>query len=725
MGSQQQSFFSTPAFELFRRGMTTQTIQRFRGMNSYLSAPQVAPDVALDCLNVIVSGSGNLEKFRLPVNLSQRIAGYATGPDTFFDFQYYPAAGPVRQVVANFGNALYYFTNGFANSNIIENDPSDAGPWSAVEVNNILFMANGQKMMKWTGTKWQNWGIAAPTVAPGLVYGGGGVNSSQTQITASPGGADRLANVLTVITGNPNPLASGDKVTFVGVGDASMNVTSSPVTVVSTTKFTVPQIGSDSNSGGGYFIFGTCGEIFQHKWAYAYVNDATGDCSSMSPSVTDTDLFGNTQGGVFQVTATAPTDTQVTSIRWYRTYDGGGIFYRILNPATATGDWPISAGGLSIRDAVMDIDLDKLNTGSFLYNPPPVAKFLVKFQGRIFGANLVGAPQDAFWTGYEQILNSRPEECVPANNRIHLALGAEGIGGLGVTQPGVVFFSTTGGMWILRGAVEDFTQQAPVQFTELLEECPWQIGCISFTSIQSTQFGVIWWAGDKTVQIYDGTAAPQDISQAVLPLLRSATPGLEYKARSGYFNWLERDWYVLLFAQGGSITLNKGIAFSLNVQAQQVDAFPFDIQADAIGAITTASGQRQLIIAQGGLLAHLAVESVTTSGVSLAPTATAGELAAYWRSGYFGNDAPYRSRTFRKGTLIADNQGFGAVLRVIDDRRSTFRNPEIINIPVLTDEIIEANIKAHRLSVEIVFPKKDIDCSVLEMSMGRIDLADR
>ena len=43
------------------------------------------------------------------------------------------------------------------------------------------------------------------------------------------------------------------------------------------------------------------------------------------------------------------------------------------------------------------------------------------------------------------------------------------------------------------------------------------------------------------------------------------------------------------------------------------------------------------------------------------------KLNAYWRSGYFGNEQPYRSKAFRFGKLISDQDpsAFSVTLRLV------------------------------------------------------------
>jgi len=138
MSSPQQGIYSTPLFELFRRGLNTEVIQRFRGMNSYSTLATLGPEWAQDLLNVIVSGSGGLSKFRLPVKLSKAIPNINDGPNSFWDFQ---QGNGTRQVLAVFGQNLYYYTLDLSAATLIESNGKNSGLWSFVPANNILFGA--------------------------------------------------------------------------------------------------------------------------------------------------------------------------------------------------------------------------------------------------------------------------------------------------------------------------------------------------------------------------------------------------------------------------------------------------------------------------------------------------------------------------------------------------------------------------------------------------------
>src|SRR2546423_11693386 len=109
MASGSQNLYSSPGFELFRRGLNAQSIKTFRGLNAFQAHTLLDPEWALDCLNVMVPGWGGLSKFRLPVPISQAVAPpQPAGPMQFVDFQ---PGTRVRQIAARFpDHTLWYFT---------------------------------------------------------------------------------------------------------------------------------------------------------------------------------------------------------------------------------------------------------------------------------------------------------------------------------------------------------------------------------------------------------------------------------------------------------------------------------------------------------------------------------------------------------------------------------------------------------------------------------------
>jgi hypothetical protein len=735
MASNQNSLYSTPGFELFRRGMQVQSVKRFRGMNAYELRTSLGPDWALDCLNVIVSGSGGLSKFRLPNNPSVA-SPFNVGPQQFWDFQ---QSSGTRQVLALFGTALYYYTNDLANITLLDAGP-DVGPWSSIAANNIQFFANGAVMKKWTGANWWNWGHVTPVAAPVISSVAAPVNVAIATITNNNGTLTTVVN----LTGPSSAFVIGQTVTVAGNSNASFNA-SWPVIAAAMggTIFDISTPGiSDGRTGNGGTASPFVPPAFGWIYSYAWKNSVTGHIGSQSPFTPQTVPVA---GFVPQLAAVQPPDPQFDTLVWYRTLDGGGIPYRlcevnintgvVFTPNTGANVVASLSGGKYIvlqDNDTSDLALDQLTAGGLIENPPPPGKYIVTAQDRIFIFNLLGNPSQIAYSGYEQILNGgRPEESFPPGNRLQLSIGAESIAGGGVIHAGIIAFSQTGRFYMLRGSVNDVTTSAPTTFTSTLEELPWTLGSMGHETGQSTPYGFIWWAADKTVQLFTGASDPQDISAPVYPVLRRATPGTEQLARSAYFNWLERDWYTLSIAIDGSLAINYTIWWAFNKSNQEIDVFVSTIPVEAIGVISTSKLQRQLMIAQAGKLYNLPIGSDTVGGITddltIIPT-TAGQLNAYWRSGYWGNDTPFRSKMYRWGRVITDQDpgAFQASIRLVDDETRTIKNPELIGPQKVGDGgKIGISRRAKRCSVEINFPAQDVASNVLELSVASIATSDR
>lgn len=658
------TFASTPTFELFRRGLEPRVIKRFRGMNAYKPLNQLGPHEAQDCLNVIVGSNGLLSKFRLPVKLTLGGSSIASGPQAIFDFQ---QANGTRQIFVNLNTTLQYYINdgtvGPTSASVA--NPLNAGPWSFVEVANILIGTNGQRIVKWTGTDLLNIGMAAPPTAPLAIVSGAGVLSP----------------------------------------------------------------------------------VFGLEWAYSWkcsgaapglAGPSPVEVSTASPA---TAQFGGGQvNKAFQLNANAPIppDAQFDTLVWWRTLDGGGDLFRLAEININTGAVTFNAGPvgtfgaapfLAIVDNAPDALLDQTTRAPFLNGQPIVAKYAAVGQGRVVLMNLVGAPQDAIYSGYERIQIGNPPECYPPNNRLRLSIGAESIAGGGIIDAGVVMFSNTDKMYMLRGQMEDITDTAPVQFTQYLKELPWKLGCFSHQTIQATPYGLVWLAGDKTVQLFDGSSQPQDISQSVYPILRNITPGSEGNCQSAYFNWLERDWYCLLVPYGGSISPNRIIFWSLDRESSTIEVFVSNIPADGIATITTSTLQRMLVIGQRGQLYQLAVSDVSTGGLSdlsIVPS-TAGQLPAYWFGGYAGNDESTKAEMWRWVRLVTDQppQAYQCMFSLVDDDTHTFTSPYIIGPRQLKSSKLGVNVRSKRMATLIQFPVQDVSANVLELQINSIPSSDR
>lgn len=735
------SFASTPTFELFRRGLEPRVLQKFRGINTYRSLAELGPQHAQDCLNVIAPGWGGLSKLRLPQALSAAIG--ATGPNIFFDFQ---QGNGTRQVVANIGNSIYYYTwNGAGtalNAGIlIETSGNDAPPWSFAEANNMLFGANGIVMKKWTGANWWNNGIAGPAMAPVASAVALPVGANMTEIL----GIANLNQIFVTVNNPPGFNASpGQSVIITGTvhynGTYPIALLSNSIGGTTEAFLTsAPPPSTVLELNAGVITLSPQVAIIGWSWGYAYKNSITGHVGNISPTTAPTipaATFGT------QLLAVAPTDPQVDTIVWFRTLDGGGNWYREVEVNINTGALILANTGIYVSVALSggkylilndynssDSALDTLTQGPLINNPPPVGYHLTIGQSRVFIANLVGAPNQIAYSGYEQIFYGQPAESYPPYNRIKLNIGAESVNGIGVLDAGIVAFSATNRMYMLRGQIEDITQSAPVQFSAYLKELPWKIGTMCHDSIQATPFGLVFLATDKTVQYFDGYSTLSDISRPVYPILQRMTTGYESQAKSAYFNWLNLDLYALTFPIDGSVVNNYTLLWVLNKETQEIDVFPCNIPMTSIGILTTPLFQRLLAIGNGGIISNLPASQDTVNGIAVLNDIppTNGQLPAYWRSGYAGNDSSQRMEMWRWIRLITDQppQAYSVQFRVINDDTNLITNPYIIGPVNSTSPRKQINRRGKRLSVEIDFPQQDVSANVLELQILSIPSSDR
>lgn len=494
-------------------------------------------------------------------------------------------------------------------------------------------------------------------------------------------------------------------------------------------------------------IAGNLSPAFGYEWAYSWKSSGNApglagpspiEVGTASPATVQTD-----GGGVnhkYQLTAAvpAPPDPQFDTLVWWRTIDGGGDLFRLAEVNVNTGVVTFNAATVTslgaapiiiITDNTPDNKLDQTTRAPFLNNPPLLGKFAAVGQGRVFIANLPGAPQDIIYSGYERIVIGNPPECYPPSNRLRLSIGAEAVAGVGILQAGIVAFSNTDKMYMLRGQVEDITDTAPVQFTQYMVELPWKIGCFSHATIQATPYGLIWLAGDKTVQLFDGASSLQDISGPVYPILRNITAGAEAACSSAYFNWLERDWFVLLVPYGGSATPNRMIMWGLDKDTSTIDIFVCTIPADGIGVVTSSQLQRRLLIGNGGQLFNLPVSQDTINGISdlsLIP-ATAGQLPAFWLGGYNGNDSSQRSEVFRWARLVTDQdpKAFKMRFNLVDDDLYPVANPYQTPLVKMASSKLAINRRAKRCAALIQFPVQDVAANVMELQIMSVPSSDR
>lgn len=776
-------------------------ILKFKGLNSWLTLTSVSPDQAIDCMNVIPSGSGGLDKMRVPVVLSD-IKPLAFGPARIFDYTSGTAA------LAQFGQAIYSYSiaAGGAMTGVVlaGTQPTSPNPFSMVELNTWEFMANGTDMLMLIGGVLVPWGFNQPAPpfelrTPGATTDPGIGNCRVISSISSDGGGE-----VTIVLADGLFVAVGDIVYASGVVGSvgnfnlpyvvdsvsadfrTVTAPGGPVSDSGTSgqlfaqtfycNFTANQISSSAGivtiqlnsilptihpfQPGDWFTISGTGTAFDGEHQ---LDSTSGSWMVyLQPGVVDYIFPGGTIGTPMSILSgrqweqsrfsavdmhysipsapyaigpqTVPDNRMVVlgvpidaplaagGYSMFRTTDGGGDFYQDGQPVD---DSVLMQAVMIFRDTSGDTGNEELDLeiqAPLLNYAPPVGKYLAPYQGRVYIFNLNDDSRQVAYSGYEQILVGNPPRSFPPNNRFKLQLGADPIRGGGVMEAGVVAFSESDRMYMQRGTVEDITVTVPVQFTSYLQELPWHIGLSSHESIASTPYGLCFLAGDLTIRLFDGSGPPQDVSGQAVPLLRSITPGQAINSDACYFRWLDRDWYALTVATGGSTVNNRIIFVDLTpIPETNGGIFVSNIQADSIQSVEDPNGTRLLVIGQGGQIKKLIVNSDATGGISLTPTSTSGTLAAWWQGGYEGSDSPQLWKMWRWAKLISDPPAAAAQWRLgfsmVDDEARTFQDPEIVPLAQQNAWFrFSIDRKAPRCSTLIQFPDKDMSCHVLSIN---------
>lgn len=670
-------------------------VKKFGGLQQYKTASAVPMDDALQCMNVITSPGGFLQKMRIPTPLTPQIT--QSGNAAIIPFQ---QGNGTRQLLVTLGTQIWLYTTDALIPVLIDDNPLNAAEWSWVTSNNLLFLANGKRMMKWTGQFLQNWGIAQPPVptlgvqlnctlsrVSNLVTVNVGISAvprsgngwdilqledfnvgdqvqvtgasdtamnGRQKITAAPGvqqfqyassGPDN-PNVTAVVTIYSSPCANeGTEFNVVGLGAengiataqfannrriqagedftiaggsgtfAVFNgtfkaLTSGDLSASVTWSLQTPDVPFGSPGSGVTIAGGIDNSTSGRMWKCSWKNSVTGHEGSAS------DAVGPCPNATADIrpylTAATPTDGQIDTVVWYATLQGGGDFFKEFEA-------PISSG-LVYGDGLDDSLLDTQTRCQLINNLPPLGTYLTKWQDRIYIAGIIGAPQDIAYSGYERILVGRPEESFPPNNRLRLSIGADDVRAMGAIQAGLVAWSHSNEMFMLRGSVDDIVTDNPVPPSAYLEQLPWGQGANSHYTVQVTPRGALWWASDNTVQLWNGTylpeyMGPEQMSANVYPTLSNATPSQKQFAKSAWLNVGDREWYILTLAISPATQANQLLFFDVTPGDDNAGVFESNIQADDVEVWEDSTGAQHLLLLQNGTLLDLPYHSFLENGL--------------------------------------------------------------------------------------------------------------
>jgi hypothetical protein len=456
-------------------------------------------------------------------------------------------------------------------------------------------------------------------------------------------------------------------------------------------------------------VAGTLNLTTGRKYRVSYKNGFTGETST---ATFDSGSTGPLVNKKVQVAIVPPTDPQVDAYVWWATLDGGSDFF--FHSETSVPN---------LSDQMPDTGLTKSRRAPYYNDPPPsTGRYLTEWGGRIF----IIDGQEVAYSGYERILEGPPESCFPPNNRIRLSVGADKLQGIGAVPVGIVVWSRTNEMFMLRGVVEDIISGAPVAYSAFLEKLPWEIGLASHWSVRRSPSGLVFLSSTFNVMVFGGSSRPNSISDSVAPILKRITVGQKDNVRSEVWTYLEKTWYILAVPLDGSTVLNKLFVFDLDPDAEtNVGVFHFDIECESIAVVEDRDGNPRCLIGSQGRVKELILISDTEGGITANITSTSGILPAWWHSGLFGNedaDTIAFTKLYRWARVVADQGGFTLRVLVYGD---DLRNPEYIDKLVGPDGKIPLNMKGRRCSIEIGFPDQDVSANALELSLASFTLSKR
>lgn len=467
------------------------------------------------------------------------------------------------------------------------------------------------------------------------------------------------------------------------------------------------------------------------KYKIAFKNSITGHESAMSPEVT---LFPGV-GTVSLVylgwdafnMSVVENDTQIDKVVVYSTLDGGSVYYfnKEYDIVRPIGSWP------DLFDRTPDSLLDTSRRGADYNFPPPLAHYVCEWGGRIYIACLEdgNGRADIMYSGVEAVNIGVCEESFPPRNRLRLAIGADDVRGIGAIQAGLIAFSKSNEMFMFRGIPEDVTGETFLQYSAYLEKLPWQTALMSHATLEPTDHGLMFISAQHSVSSYIGSGKPEDYSLAVAPYMRDITRGSEQSAVSAYYNYADRDWYLVGIPYNGSTKPSLILVVDLTEGEDNQGTFVLSIgEFDWIDYIEDpVSGAPMVVIAKDNVLSKLSLVNMTTHGAQAvlgAPDA-GHPLSAYWESGSFGSDSPGLVKTFRRADVISDRDTWSMTAKVIDDSGSrTWENPETVTMAKQGNRVA-VNRKGRHCRLRLTFPEPDQDMNVTQVRLRMVATSTR
>lgn len=696
-------------------------VKHFRGINTTASVMEVGPDEALDCLNVFAP-EGALQRFAqqnvladlgnavlvrsigmLDFNNLQRLVLQQGGTFSYIDLPATPN-GPLAPDQLKAPTVFTQQNGGVPN----------AARCTYAQSNGILHAStNGlaRKFLPGDPMAYLD-GILASAKPPVQVVGTGTMGVTSIQ---------RAGGVVTIVFATAHGTFAGQPLVVDNAGPwpatFAGNFTVNTVVNATTLTYKQPGLPDDGPYGPRATYPGGLTPATGYQWGFSYGSTKTGHWSSLSV------LTANWTGTGAPAWLAPPTsDPQVDQVAWFRNGDGQGVWY-LVDDANG-GIYPI---GTPFIDTTDDATLyDSGVTAPYDNGVSPAPKYILNYAGRIIGAGLTGDSTGVRYTGYDTIAFGVPQESWCQYNEIRLGDGQSVPNGLGLLRyGGVVFFCANKNMFLMRGTLSDVTVSAPQPLQYTVELLPWQTGCFSHFSVQSTSKGVIWLDDSFQLQFFDGFYPPAQVAPNLARILKRMTPGLEDTVASCYFKIMNHEYYGIAFPVDGSNVNNMFILIDLDPKGPGGEAWPTNHSVIDLLPVQLTDGSNHLLTAQsqllssgpfspGGYISELFLDNDTTNGVQNQGQPQPGASlmpGCRWRSGYAGatdqeqnGESSWESiKSFRSVLYSTSLPALKAIAYVVDGDYYTFENPLIHDIP-FNNLYGAIQSKGRGCSVETIFP---------------------
>jgi hypothetical protein len=706
----------------------SQTIAHFKGIDTFHSAMVVPPTSALNCQNVLDNGGGFLEAAQQPTVLFDPTGHPTANLSRILSAGVLEIAGSQPRLFFQEGGSLFYldapnFTD--ITSLLAQEFPEALPRLDWVLANEILYFSTvgGQGKVLPGNPSYYRWGIARPATAPTLV-----ASTSSLGVTS----ISRAGGVTTVVFANPYGAGTfdGQPVTVDNAGPwpASFAGTFKIISATGGNTVTYAQPGQPDDPGpharanypGGI----TAVTGWQWGVALGYNRGGRVHWSTLSPYSASSGPVTDQAPAVMS----PPTDDpQVNQAAFFRNLDGGGDWYlETILPIPTTGDFP---GQVVYVDSTLDNPtlIASGQTPPYDNGVAPNGKYVCPLLDRVLMCGIEGDEITVRYTGFDSINFGNPQESWCQFNGIAIGEGQSAPNGIGrVRYGGVVIFCTNRRMYLLHGSLNDITISAPTSLAFYVEDLPYEIGCYSHFTIQSTPAGLVWLDDGLNLRLFDPSTyyPPKMLAPNLKGYFARMTPGSVDTVTSAYINWLDRDWYVISIPVDGSLTNNLTLLVDVDPDPNtNTGCWPLTHSVTELVVVKYADSSTHILAAQSqlytpdppptaGYITEILLSASETNGIQ-SPTADDNPLMpdAFWSGGYIGikdeggQDTWPEMKMFRFVRASTGLTLLPVSYSIVDAENYTFDLPLTGNA-LTADRVSSINMKGRACSCTFHFPQQ-------------------